>query len=59
MPQAVQTRFRTASVDSEKLAWEVTSACSCASATDLNRVPQSPHCSDTPDIATNFKIELN
>lgn len=48
LPQVEQTRLRTASVDSEKLEWEVSSACSCASCTDFKRAPQSPHFNDTP-----------
>ena len=48
LAQVVQTRLRTASVDSEKLEWEVSSACCWASSTDLSRAPQSPHLSDTP-----------
>jgi hypothetical protein len=30
LPQVVQMRLRTASVDSKKLVWVVSSACSCA-----------------------------
>lgn len=50
LPQAVQTRLSTASVDSEKLEWEVSSACCWASSTDLNSAPQSPHLRDRPAI---------
>ena len=50
LEQAVQTRLRTRSVDSEKLEWEVSSACSWASSTVLSRAPQSPHWRETPAI---------
>lgn len=50
LEQAVQMRLRTGSVDSEKLEWEVSSACSWASSTVLNRAPQSPHLRETPAI---------
>ena len=50
LEQTEQMRLRTGSVDSEKLEWEVSSACSCASSTVLNRAPQSPHLRETPAI---------
>lgn len=50
LPQVVQTRLRTGSVDSMKLACLVSSACSWASITDFMRIPQSPHFNDTPSM---------
>lgn len=50
LPQVLQTRLRTASVDSENLEWDVRSACSWASCTDLRWAPQSPHFRDKPAI---------
>lgn len=55
LPQEEQTRLRTASVDSEKLEWEVSSACSWASSTDFRRAPQSPHFRDTPAIDESYR----
>lgn len=59
LSQVAQTRLRTASVDSEKLEWEVSSAWSCASCTDLNEAPQSPHFSDNPAIDFDFDWWVN
>jgi len=59
LSQVAQTRLRTASVDSEKLEWEVSSAWSCASCTDLNKAPQSPHFNDNPAIDFDFDWWVN